>query len=89
MDLKKQSATQLQNGQTIYIEFALFEINNISDLQMKKIFWALLIDTTKLFRYFNFASLSIFQHHSTYLDYRMEGTKNAMPELSGWKCRWS
>jgi len=29
MDLKEKSTTQLQDGQTIYIEFALFEIHKI------------------------------------------------------------
>ena len=38
VDLKMQSTTQCQNGQTIYIEFALFKIHKISDLEMKKIF---------------------------------------------------
>jgi hypothetical protein len=31
MDVEEKSTTQLQNGQTIYIEFALFEIHKISN----------------------------------------------------------
>jgi hypothetical protein len=41
MDLKEKSTIQLQDGQTVYIEFALFEIHKISDLEMEKLFFGL------------------------------------------------
>ena len=31
MDVKEKSTTQLQDGQTIYTEFALFEIHKITN----------------------------------------------------------